>query len=101
MAKRTDPYYLEFAARVRAVRVSGKLSQAELAKRLRKPQSYLSKIESCEKRVDVIEALSICRALGVTLDILLPGELAQFLVSRSRSPQKQRGRNKRSDGRHF
>jgi transcriptional regulator with XRE-family HTH domain len=94
MTKRTNPHYLEFAARVRALRVSLGLSQAELAKRLRKPQSYLSKIESCERRVDVIEALSICGALGVTLDILLPKELAQFLVAQGSSPQKQRWQKK-------
>ena len=95
MAKRIDPQHLEFAARVRALRAGLGLTQVELAKRLGKPQSYLSKIESCERRVDVIEALSICKVLGVTLDVLLPGELVQFLVSNRVFARKRQGSNKR------
>lgn len=101
MAKRIDPQHLEFSARVRAIRTSLGLTQLEFAKRLGKPQSYLSKIESCERRVDVIEALSICKALGVTLDVLLPGELTQFLVPQHDFGPKGSGSNKRKHGRHF
>jgi transcriptional regulator with XRE-family HTH domain len=98
MAKRIDPQHLEFAARVRAIRTSLGLTQTEFAKRLGKPQSYLSKIESCEKRVDVIEALSICKALGVTLDVLLPVEVIQFLVPRHDFARKRSSAHKRKHG---
>ncbi len=101
MAKRISPQHLEFAARVRAIRTSLGLTQLEFAKRLGKPQSYLSKIESCEKRVDVIEALSICKALGVTLDVLLPGELIRFLIPQHGSARKQSDANKGKHGGHL
>lgn len=41
------------------------LSQTELAKRLRRPQSFVSKYESAERRLDVVEFSEICDALGL------------------------------------
>lgn len=39
------------------------VTQEQLAKRLSKPQSFVSKYENCERRIDVVEFLEICRAL--------------------------------------
>ena len=41
------------------------LTQAELAKRLGKHQSFVSKYESGERRLDVVEFVAVCEALGV------------------------------------
>lgn len=41
------------------------LTQAELASRLGKPQSFVSKYESGERRLDVVEFVSVCDALGM------------------------------------
>jgi transcriptional regulator with XRE-family HTH domain len=41
------------------------LTQAQLAEALARPQSYVSKFERGERRVDVIELLDITDALGV------------------------------------
>ncbi len=41
------------------------LSQAQLAKRLAKPQSFVSKFERGERRLDVIEFKSVAQALGL------------------------------------
>jgi transcriptional regulator with XRE-family HTH domain len=41
------------------------LSQQELAARLKKPQSFVSKYERGERRLDVVEFLHVARALGV------------------------------------
>lgn len=41
------------------------LTQAELSSRLNRPQSFVSKYERGERRIDVIEFGQICRALGI------------------------------------
>jgi len=46
----------------RARRESG-LTQAQLAARLHRPQSFVSKIESGERRLDVVELVEVLRAL--------------------------------------
>jgi len=40
------------------------LSQAELAKRLAKPQSFVSKFERGERRLDLVEFKAVAEALG-------------------------------------
>lgn len=41
------------------------LKQQELADRLGRPQSFVSKFEHAERRLDVIEFLFVCRAIDV------------------------------------
>ena len=40
------------------------LTQVEVAGRLGKPQSFVSKYESGERRLDVIEFIEVCKALN-------------------------------------
>jgi len=47
--------YRRFLQRLRAARRDAHLTQAEAARAMRKPQSYVSKCESGERRVDVVE----------------------------------------------
>jgi transcriptional regulator with XRE-family HTH domain len=47
-----------------AARQRAKLTQVELAARLRKPQSFVSAFEAGKRRVDLIEFLLIARTLG-------------------------------------
>lgn len=42
-----------------------RLTQQEVASRLERPQSFVSKYESGERRLDVIEFLEICQALNI------------------------------------
>jgi transcriptional regulator with XRE-family HTH domain len=46
-------------------RLQAKLLQADLAKRLKKPQSYISKVESGERNLDIIEFTTYCEALSL------------------------------------
>lgn len=43
------------------------LTQAALAAKLKRPQSFVSKYESGERRLDLIELREICGALGISL----------------------------------
>jgi transcriptional regulator with XRE-family HTH domain len=70
-----DPVYIEFIARLRAARKASGYTQDELAGLLHKPQSYVSKVETSERRIDVIEAARWCAALGVMLEDVLPANL--------------------------
>jgi len=48
-----------------AARQAAGLTQRDLAARLRRPRSFVGRIESGERRVDVIEFIEIARVLGV------------------------------------
>ncbi|MGC8400774.1 helix-turn-helix domain-containing protein [Enterobacter mori] len=58
MKSANNPIYIEFIARLRACRRAKNLTQADLAEILNRPQSYVSKVETCERRIDVIETFS-------------------------------------------
>lgn len=47
------------------------LNQTQLAERVGRPQSYISKIENAERRLDVIEFVELCEAIGVEASQLL------------------------------
>jgi transcriptional regulator with XRE-family HTH domain len=47
-----------------AARRKAGLTQAQLAKRLKKPQSFIAKYEGGERRIDVVEFVAIVRAIG-------------------------------------
>ena len=52
---------------LRKSRVDAGLTQSSLAKRLKRPQSFVSKYESGERRLDLVELRQVCQALGITL----------------------------------
>ncbi|MCK5243414.1 helix-turn-helix transcriptional regulator [bacterium] len=48
-----------------ALRKEAGLLQADLAKKLGKPQSFVSKYEIGERRLDLIEVHYICKTIGI------------------------------------
>ena len=52
---------------LRELREAAELRQVDLAKRLGRPQSFVSKYESGEKNLDFLEVREVCEALGITL----------------------------------
>ncbi|WP_199720592.1 helix-turn-helix domain-containing protein [Stagnimonas aquatica] len=53
---------------LKSVRLETGLTQMEMAARLRsRPQSYVSKSESGERKIDLVELEEICEAIGVDL----------------------------------
>ena len=59
--------YRTFLAMLREARQAAGVTQVELAARLRKSQSFVSKVEVGETRVDVIQLRTILAALGTSL----------------------------------
>jgi transcriptional regulator with XRE-family HTH domain len=64
--------YQQFLERLRQARMQAGLTQIEVAQRLGKPQSYVSKCESGERRVDIIEVATFARLYGVSIEELVP-----------------------------
>lgn len=56
--------YSRFLESIIAARKDADLTQQELANRLDRPQSYVSKYERGERRLDVLEFVDIADALG-------------------------------------
>lgn len=54
-------------ALLRQVRLDADLRQEQLAAKLKRPQSFVSKYESGERRLDLVEIREICRAIGIPL----------------------------------
>lgn len=52
---------------LKAVRQDAGLTQVQLADALGRPQSYVSKYESGERRLEVPEVDAICQAAGISL----------------------------------
>lgn len=50
---------------LRQVRREADLTQEEVARRVGQPQSFVSKYESGERCLDILELRSVCAALGV------------------------------------
>lgn len=56
---------------LRTVREEAGVRQVDLASDLGVPQSFVSKYESGERRLDLVETRAVCRSLGITLDSVL------------------------------
>jgi transcriptional regulator with XRE-family HTH domain len=52
---------------LRDLRIEAGLRQSDIAERMAIPQSMVSKYESGERRLDILEIRALCNLLGVTL----------------------------------
>ena len=60
---------------LRSARQAANVTQVDLASELGTDQSYVSKYERAERRLDVIELRAICKALGINFpDFILAFE---------------------------
>lgn len=69
---------LAFRELMIAARKRAELTQQELANRLHRPQSFIAKYENGERRLDVVEFIAICRAIGAD-----PSRILKSLVKRA------------------
>lgn len=51
---------------LRELRTNADLRQVDLAKKLKRHQSFVSKVEAGERRIDVLEIREICKTLGAS-----------------------------------
>ena len=63
--------YKAFLLRLRQARKEMELTQAQVAMRLGKPQSYVAKCESGERRVDVVDISEFAKLYGKPLNYFL------------------------------
>lgn len=71
---RSDPYK-KLRDLLAEARAAAKLTQLQVATRMNKPQSFVSKYERGERELDVIEFIAVCRAVGAE-----PSDLIEQLV---------------------
>jgi transcriptional regulator with XRE-family HTH domain len=62
-----SPSQEKLLALLRRLRVDAGMTQEQLAEKLKRPQSFVSKIEAGERRLDVIELREVCNILGISL----------------------------------
>ena len=69
-----DEDYIEIITRLRIIRTSKNITQLDLANKMGKTQSFVSKIESCERRLDVIEFLRWLDTLNIAFSDVIPSK---------------------------
>ncbi|AWG66416.1 helix-turn-helix domain-containing protein [Mycobacteroides abscessus] len=63
--------YQRLCALLRQTREQAGLTQVQIAEQLGVPQSFVSKYESGERRLDVIELAHVAEAMGTTLSAVV------------------------------
>lgn len=58
---------VRLATLLRQIRLDANLTQLQLAEKIGQTQSYVSKYESGEQRLDLIELETVCSAAGISL----------------------------------
>ena len=71
-----SPLHLALMTVLRAARLEAGLTQAQLAERMDRPQSFVAKIEVGERQLGVVEFVGYAEALGLT-----PPELLARIIS--------------------
>lgn len=66
-----SPDYRAAIEAIKAARIDLNVSQRELARRLNKPPSFVNKSEQLERRLDILEFITIARALELNPKKLL------------------------------
>jgi len=79
--------YDQFRQLLIEARNTAGVTQVDLAKRLSRPQSFVSKFERGERRLDVIEFLDIAEALSI--------DPYAFLAKLAKQPQAPRKKSAR------
>ncbi len=63
--------YAYFVERLRKARLEAGLTQTEVAKKLKRPQSHISNVESGQQRVDVVELQNFAKIYNKSIDYFI------------------------------
>lgn len=63
--------YAYFVERLRKARMEARLTQVQVAKKIGRPQSHISNIESGQQRVDIIELKRFAKLYGKDLNYFI------------------------------
>lgn len=63
--------YQSFAEKLKKARVQVGLTQVQVSKKLKRPQSYISKAEAGEQRLDIVELGKFARLYKKNLDYFI------------------------------
>lgn len=66
-----SPPYKKLRRLLAEARANAGLTQLQVATRVKRPQSFVSKYESGERQLDVIEFVAVCKAIGVPPTMLI------------------------------
>lgn len=88
--------YAAFRTRLKQARLAAGLTQGQAAQRLGKPQSYVSKCESGERRVDVVELAAFARVYGVRLPFF--ADRPTTAVAENSAPYRRAGTRRKARG---
>lgn len=86
---RFTPHYARLLERLRALRIDRGVLQTELARRLDVPQQYVSRYESGETRMDIVQLWRYCRALGVSFTACCKGLDRDFSLLGESQPKSR------------
>ena len=64
--KHRTPEKIRLQSLLKEIRLNSGLTQTEMATRLGRPQSYVSKYEIGERKLDFLELREICRVAGIS-----------------------------------
>jgi len=84
------PHYQLLTKLLREVREQRGLSQVELAERLGNTQTFVSKVERGERRLDVVELIEFCEAMEVPVDQWLKDYLKRRTAELKDLPAKRK-----------
>ncbi len=66
-----DKDYRKIIELMIAARKKAKIRQVDLAAKLQRPQSYVSKYETYERILDIVEFVQVCRAIKADYQAIL------------------------------
>ncbi len=70
-----DPRYRKLIQKLIAIRELKKITQVQVASSLKKPQSYVAKVENFDRRMDIIELYDWINALDADFNTFLNNEI--------------------------